>query len=139
MRFNETGCECSQQITDGISALQNSRKNASPLIGSSLHRERSAYAPLAVHADSIDRAQDEEHRVVRRKSAQKFDDGEKNYIRHQRNAAPIAVSQQSENNGADWAHGQCRCNAENNIGFGNTKLPGQCIYKKDNDKEVEGV
>src|SRR5262249_6078703 len=70
---NETCSDRRQDIANGISALQDTRKNAPPSLRNAFHSERRANPPFTTHANSIDRTQNEECRVIRRKAAEQLD------------------------------------------------------------------
>ena len=105
-RQDETRCHRGQQIANAISALHNSRQHSPPLSRSIFHSQRRANSPLAAHADSIDRPQNQKHRVIRRKPAEQLDDGKEHHIRHQRLAPSITVGQQSEDERSYRPHHQ---------------------------------
>ncbi len=52
-----------QQISDRIAALQNPAEHSAPAHRRRFHRQRSAHAPLAAHADAEKSAQNQEHCV----------------------------------------------------------------------------
>ena len=57
-----------------------------------LESERHACGPLAAHADSEERAQDQKDGEIRRERGQELDRGIKNDVDHERNAPPEPVA-----------------------------------------------
>ena len=129
----------SQQISHGISALQNSAENPSPTSGRRFHCERSAHSPLAAHADSKYRAQNEENCVIWRKSAEDLDHRKINDIGHEGNPAAVAVREETKQQCSDRPKRQCSCRCENDGFLGNPELPRQRVVEKNNDEKIECI
>ncbi len=85
------------------------------------------------------RAQDQEHGEIGREPAEHFDDGEIDDVRHQGNAATVAVGEQSEEQRADRAQGEGGGEREDDLFFADAEARGQGIHKKHDDEEVECV
>ena len=96
MRKDEPVDDRRQQKSEGVTLLENAGEKAARLGRQCFHQERSAEAPLATHADSEKRAQDQEDGEIRRERGQEFDHGIKNDVDHQRNATSESVAQESE-------------------------------------------
>src|SRR5271169_6614592 len=128
-----------EQIANGIATLQNSTEDSAPAHRCRFHGKRSTHSPLAAHADAEECAQNKEYREVGRKAAQKLDEREINHVGHERNAPPIAIGKQTEEQGAHGARGESDRGSENDFFLGYAKLMREGIKEKYNDEEVEGV
>src|SRR5437764_2037970 len=73
-------CHRRQQISDGVSALQDPRKQSAPSLWRMLHRERCSYAPFASHADAVQAAQNKKSLVIGSEAAGDLDYGKINDV-----------------------------------------------------------
>ena len=128
-----------KQVSDRIAALQNSGKDSPPPRRHRFHRQRSANAPLAAHADAIERAHHQEKRKIRRESARQLHHGKENHVGHQRNAPAVAVGQQAEDERAHRAHRQRHEQRRDDRFFSHVKLCGELVDQEDNHEEVKRV
>src|SRR5580704_2582993 len=128
-----------KQISHRVAILQNAAQHAAPAAGSRLHHQRRAYAPFAAHADAVENAQNEEDRVVRREAAEKLNHREENDVSNQRNAAAVAVRQETKNHRAHRTHEQRPGDGGDDVSFADVKLCRERVEEENDDKEIERV
>src|SRR5579859_4820040 len=73
------------------------------------------------------------------KPAQHFNYSEVNHVGHKRQAASIAVSQQTEKQRSQRTRSQRSGYRSNNRSFNYIKVRGKEVVEKDDDEKVEGV
>jgi hypothetical protein len=95
--------------------------------------------PFAAHANPIERSQNQKHRVVGRESAQQIHDREKDHVRHQRTAPPVAIGEQTKQQCPQRSHGQGSCGRKNDFLRRHVELGGQRIDQEDQHEEVKSV
>src|SRR5581483_491748 len=111
-----------QEISDRVSVLQNAAQHAAPPARRGFHHQRRAYAPFATHADTIEDAQHQKNRIVRRKTAEQFDDREEYDIGYERYATAVAICKQTENYRPNRAHEQRPRESRHDRRFGDMEL-----------------
>src|SRR5438270_6168359 len=80
VRQDQTRSDRSQQISAGVTALDDATQESTPARRSALHGQGGAHPPLAAHAYSEQCAQNGEGGIVGRKAASDFHHREKNNI-----------------------------------------------------------
>ena len=83
--------------------------------------------------------QDKEHGEVRSETAQQFDCGEEDDVRHQRTAASVAVGHHAKDQCAKRTHGQRAGNRQHDGALADMKMLRQDVEQEDHDEEVEGI
>ena len=138
-RQNEARRHRGQQIANAVSALHYSRQHSPPLCRSIFHGQRCAHSPLSPHADSVDRSQNQKHRVIGRKAAEQLDHGKEHHIRHQWLAPSIPVRQQAENERSHGPHYQRKEQRLYDLAFIYVEVRRQRVHQEYEDEEVERI
>ena len=128
-----------QQVAQRIALLQYAGQHTAQPRRHLLHGQRRAHAPLSAHADAEQRAQDEEAGVGGCEAGGDFDGGVEDKIDHQRQAPPVAISQQAEQKSAHRPKGQRDGDGERNGRIRLVELLGDGGQAEGDQEEVEGV
>ena len=107
-----------EQVAQRVALLQNAGDQAAKPRRNLLHRQRRAHAPLAAHADSEERAQDQERPVAGRECGGDLDHGIEHEIDHERQAPAIAVGEKPEKKCADGPENQRHRDGERHLRVG---------------------
>lgn len=94
---------------------------------------------MAAHAGAVERAIENECRIVRREGRDRREDGENKHARDQRPAAPEAIGQRAENKCADGPCCERDGDAPDNSGFADLKFLGKGIDDKGENEECECI
>src|SRR6185312_14698315 len=86
----------SQQVARSVALLQKAAEQAAQPGRDLFHRERRAYSPLASHAHTEERAQDQKDGETGRESREHFNDGIEDQVQHKRQAPSVAIRKQAE-------------------------------------------
>src|SRR5262249_47568744 len=131
--------DCRQEIADWVSALDNSRQDASPTRRGTFHGQGRTDSPFPTHPNTVDGTQDQEYGVIGGKPAEQLKDREEDHVGHERPAPSIAISQKSKHKGAQGPHRKRGGDRENDLGGRYVKLCRQGIDKEEQDKEVKNI
>ncbi len=127
----------SQQISRGISSLQNAAEQSAPTARRALNHERSADAPITAHANAIERAQNQKCRVARRKRRHRRNDRKEQHAGNQRAAPSVAIGERAQHQRAQRTRDQRNGDGPDDRGLAHAKARGQHIEKKNqNEKEI---
>src|SRR6202011_3763653 len=103
------------------------------------HRERRAESPLAAHADSKKRAQDQEDREIRREGSEQLHHRIKDDVGHERNATAELVAEPTKHESANRPHHQCERDGESNFRNAPAKIVANRNEHEGKEKEIERV
>src|ERR1700675_1753565 len=129
----------SEQITDRVTLLKNSREKPAGLGWKRFHRERRAESPLAAHADSKKRAQDQEDREIRREGSEQLHHRIKDDVGHERNATAELVAEPTKDECANRPHHQCERDCESDFRDAPAKIVADRNEHERDEEEIERI
>src|SRR5207302_8906952 len=128
-----------QQESQRVALLQQSGNQPPPFCGDGFHVTRSSHATLASHSDDIEQAQDKKDPIVRSESGENFNQRVIQDVDNQRNAPPVAIRQQTEDNRSNPSRGEARSDGQRHRRDGLAKFRRDGRQNKRQDEKIERV
>ena len=94
---------------------------------------------MAAHHDAKKRAHNQEHGIVGSQTGKDLRQREESYIDHQRQAAPVTIRHQPEDESSDRAKSKSHGDDQGDLRIGLVEVPRHGRQAESYEKEIEGV